>query len=81
MSDLDLYRQINALSHEEEQLYASASEGGGLDQDERRRLEIIRVELDRVYDLLHQRQARAAVGMNPDDAAERTADTVERYQQ
>ena len=81
MADLDLLRQINALSSEEEQLYASASAGDGLSQDERDRLNAIKVELDRVYDLLHQRQARAAAGKNPDDARERSADVVERYQQ
>ena len=81
MADLDLFRQINALSSEEEQLYASASEGDGLGADQIDRLEAIRVELDRVYDLLHQRQARAAAGLNPDDAAERSAEVVERYQQ
>jgi hypothetical protein len=81
MADLDLFHQINVLSSEEEQLYASASGGEGLSQDEIERLEAIRVELDRVYDLLHQRQARAAAGMNPDGAAERPADVVERYQQ
>jgi len=81
MADLDLVHQINALSHEEEQLYASASDGDGLSQADVERLEAIKVELDRVYDLLHQRQARAAAGMNPDDAIERPADVVERYQQ
>ena len=81
MSDLDLVRQINALSSEEEQLYASASEGDGLSADQVQRLETIRIELDRVYDLLHQRQARTAAGMNPDDATERSAEVVERYQQ
>ncbi len=81
MADLDLFHQINALSSEEEQLYASASDGGGLDADQLERLEAIKVELDRVYDLLHQRQARAAAGMNPDDAIERSAAVVERYQQ
>jgi len=81
MADLDLVHQINALSHEEEQLYASASDGDGLSQADVERLEAIKVELDRVYDLLHQRQARAAAGMNPDDAVERPADVVERYQQ
>lgn len=81
MADLDLVRQINALSTEEEQLYASASEGDGLSADQLARLEAIRVELDRVYDLLHQRQARASAGMNPDDATERSAEVVERYQQ
>jgi hypothetical protein len=81
MADPDLFQQINALSHEEEALYASASEGDGLGPAEIARLEAIRVELDRVYDLLHQRQARAAAGLDPDDAAERSADVVERYQQ
>jgi hypothetical protein len=81
MADLDLVRQINALSSEEERLYASASEGDGLNADELQRLEAIRIELDRVYDLLHQRQARAAAGLNPDEATERSAEVVERYQQ
>jgi len=81
MSDLDIFHQINALSAEEEQLYASASDGEGLTQVERDRLEAIRVELDRSFDLLHQRQARAAAGLNPDDATIRSAEEVERYQQ
>lgn len=81
MTDLDLLHRINALSAEEEQLYESASDGEGLSQDERDRLEAIKVELDRSYDLLHQRQARAAAGLNPDEAKARPAEVVERYQQ
>lgn len=81
MTDLDLFHQINALSAEEEQLYASASDGEGLFRDERDRLDAIKVELDRAYDLLHQRQARAAAGLNPDDATVRPEEVVERYQQ
>lgn len=81
MADLDLFHQINTLSTEEEQLYASAGDGDGLSADQIARLEAIKVELDRAYDLLHQRQARAAAGMNPDDAAERPGEVVERYQQ
>ncbi|MDQ6795022.1 MAG: DUF2630 family protein [Chloroflexota bacterium] len=81
MTDLDLFHRINALSAEEEQLYESASDGEGLSQDERDRLEAIKVELDRSYDLLHQRQARAAAGLNPDEAKPRPAEVVERYQQ
>ena len=81
MTDLDLFHTINALSAEEERLYASASDGSGLSQDEQDRLEQIKVELDRVYDLLHQRQARATAGLDPDEAEERSAEVVERYQQ
>ena len=81
MPDLDLFHRINALSSEEEQLYASASDGSGLSQDEQDRLDAIKVELDRVYDLLHQRQARAAAGLDPNDAKPRSAETVEGYEQ
>jgi hypothetical protein len=79
--DLDLFTQINRLSEEEEQLYASAGDGAGLIQEERDRLEAIKVELDRCYDLLHQRQARAAAGLDPDEATARSAETVEGYEQ
>ena len=41
MTDLDLFHTINALSAEEERLYASASDGSGLSQDEQDRLEQI----------------------------------------
>ena len=81
MADLDLFHRINALSSEEEELYASASDGSGLTQEQQDRLDAIKVELDRSYDLLHQRQARAAAGLDPDDASERSAATVEGYEQ
>ena len=81
MKDLDIFHTINSLSAEEEALYASASEGHGLTVDQSERLEAIKVELDRAYDLLHQRQGRLDAGQNPDDATIRSADVVERYQQ
>jgi hypothetical protein len=81
MADLDLFHHINELASEEERLYASANDGSGLSTEERKRLEEIKVELDRSYDLLHQRQARTAFGQNPDDAELRSEEVVERYQQ
>jgi hypothetical protein len=81
MSDLDIFHTINELSSEEETLYSAASAGSGLTQDQADRLEQIRVELDRCYDLLHQRQARASAGLDPDEAKPRSADVVEHYQQ
>ena len=77
----DLFQMINALSAEEEQLYASAGDGSGLTAEATERLEAIKVELDRAYDLLHQREARLAAGLDPDEAALRPAEVVERYQQ
>lgn len=81
MVDPDIFSTINALSAEEEQLYASASEGDGLTSDDTERLEAIRIELDRCYDLLHQRGARRAAGLDPEGARLRPGDVVERYQQ
>jgi len=79
--DDDIYQLINALSKEEERLWAGAGDGRGLDPEERRRLDDIKIELDRAYDLLHQRAALRAAGRDPSEAKERPADVVERYQQ
>lgn len=81
MPDEDIFRQINDLSSEEERLYASAADGSGLTADDRERLDAIKVELDRCYDLLHQRQARVATGQDPESAQVRSADVVEHYEQ
>jgi hypothetical protein len=81
MTDTDIFDRINELSDEEEHLYESASDGQGLTTDESERLAAIKVELDRSYDLLHQRQARRAAGLDPREAAERPANVVEDYQQ
>lgn len=81
MAEIDIFQTINDLSEQEEQLYASAGDGGGLNAAERDRLEAIRIELDRCYDLLHQRQARLAAGQDPDAAQARTAEIVEGYEQ
>ena len=81
MTDSDIFGRINALSDEEEQLFARASDGSGLSQDEIDRLEAIKVELDRAYDLLHQRVARRAAGLDPAEAEPRPPDVVEHYEQ
>jgi hypothetical protein len=81
MTDSDIFDRINALSDEEEQLYESAGDGQGLTTAESERLSSIKIELDRSYDLLHQRQARRAAGLDPTDATERPAVVVEDYEQ
>jgi hypothetical protein len=81
MIDGDIFGRINALSDEEEHLWEHAGDGHGLTADEHERLEAIKVELDRCYDLLHQREARRAAGLDPKAAEARSAEVVERYQQ
>jgi hypothetical protein len=81
MPDVAVFDYINALSAEEEELFAQASDGSGLTTQASARLAEIKVELDRCYDLLHQREARRAAGLDPDDAELRSGEVVERYQQ
>ena len=81
MADDDLFGRINALSDEEERLWRDAGNGQGLTAEDHDRLETIKVELDRCYDLLHQRDARRAAGLDPQEAEPRPADIVEHYQQ
>jgi hypothetical protein len=80
MDDGPLHQHIEDLVAEEERLlHAHASDG--LSDDEHARLEAIRVELDRYWDLLRQRRARREAGLDPDDASLRDAGTVEGYEQ
>jgi hypothetical protein len=81
MIDSDVFDRINDLSEEEERLWEHAGDGHGLTAEEHERLEAIKVELDRAYDLLHQRAARRSAGLDPTEATPRSADIVEHYQQ
>ncbi len=81
MKDARLFEYINELSIEEERLFAQAGDGSGLSQAEIERLDEIKVELDQGYDLLHQRQARRAAGLDPAESEVRPPAIVERYQQ
>lgn len=79
--DRDILESINALYHEEEELYARAGSGEGLDGQELERLKTIQVRLDQAYDLLHQRQGRRDAGQDPNAATVRPVDIVEHYRQ
>jgi hypothetical protein len=79
--DDDLFDRINDLSREEEALYRKAGDGTGLDGPDVARLQDIKVQLDQVYDLLHQRQGRRDAGQDPSAAELRPADVVEDYKQ
>jgi hypothetical protein len=81
MADSDIFEYVNAISREEEGLYEKAGDGSGLSESERERLRAIKVELDRCYDLLHQRQARRDAGEDPSGATLRDATMVEGYEQ
>lgn len=80
MDDGSLHQQIEKLVAEEDRLL-HAHENDGLADVEHVRLEAVRVELDRYWDLLRQRRARREAGLDPNDASLRDAKTVEGYEQ
>ena len=67
---------IQNLVAEEQQLQQAVT----LPQAERKRLARVRVELDQSWDLLRQRRARREFGQDPEGAALRAPDIVERYE-
>ena len=81
MNDSDVQNHIEALVDEEHRLYAAAERQGQETPEDRRRLEEIRVQLDRYWDLLRRRRAQEEFGLDPDETQLRSADTVERYWQ
>ena len=73
--DADIYEQIKTLVEEEHEL----DRGGKADATQRRaRLE---EQLDQLWDLLRQRQARRHAGEDPSDAHARPISEVENYLQ
>jgi hypothetical protein len=81
MDETRIGEHIEQLVAEEHHLLDAHSEGDGLGPEEHERLERVRVELDKYWDLLRQRRAREQAGLNPEDASLRDEDTVERYLQ
>jgi len=78
MEDKQLIDRINELAHEEHQLFGKESQGKASDAD-RQRLRSLQVTLDQCWDLLHQRRARRAAGLDPNEASVRNEATVEGY--
>jgi hypothetical protein len=78
MDDQNVIDLINELANEEHELFQKEARGEASD-DDRGRLQDLGVRLDQCWDLLHQRRARRAAGMDPDEAAVRDERTVEGY--
>ena len=77
MDDQTVSDHIEALVAEEHRLL----ENDPGTPEHRERLEAVRVELDRYWDLLRQRRGREEFGLDPDRApASATPDTVEGYE-
>jgi hypothetical protein len=80
MDEKSILSHISELVAEEHEL-RSRHVGSGLDEPELERLHAIEIELDRTWDLLRQRRAKAEAGDDPDNVEERDAAEVETYLQ
>lgn len=78
MNETSIHQSIEALVNEEHELWKKG-ESGTLGPAGRERLQEIGVQLDRFYDLLHQRQGLRDAGSDPSRARMRSAKTVEGY--
>lgn len=80
-TDEQIEGQIEALESEREKLRQKEGTTDPTRDADAARLEEIRVNLDRLWDLLRQRRALRNAGSDPDAASERSAEMVEKYWQ
>ena len=82
MNDAEVAAKIEELVAEEQRLGTRGPDDNDeAEEDRRARLDVVKVELDRCWDLLRQRRAKEEFGLDPDDVAARPADVVENYEQ
>jgi hypothetical protein len=80
MDDAQVHRSIESLVAEEHELWEREAAGVATD-DDRRRLDSIKVSLDQCWDLLRQRRALREAGGDPSRADVRSPQVVEDYEQ
>lgn len=80
MDQEQILSRIASMVDDERTLRESLASGAIDEATERARLGVLERELDRCWDLLRQRRAKAEFGENPDEARARPAAEVEGYQ-
>jgi hypothetical protein len=78
--DSAIHGTIEELVAEEHELWRRESDGVAT-EDDRRRLQELKVSLDQCWDLLRRRRARREAGLDAGAAEVRPPDVVERYEQ
>jgi hypothetical protein len=84
MDDAEIRERIESLEAEEQRLRHEEGEAGehrrtDIVARDRERLAQIRIQLDQLWDLLRQREAKRRAGEDPDTATLRDPGTVEDY--
>lgn len=79
VDERDLLGRIRELVEAEHQLRERLGRGELSSDEEHSQLAALEVQLDQCWDLLRQRRARAAAGLDPDQVQVRPASEVEGY--
>ena len=77
MDDQEIHQHMNQLVEEEHRLRNSTEQT----DETRTRMTKLEQDLDQLWDLLRQRDAKRQYGENPDEAQERPEPQVENYLQ
>jgi hypothetical protein len=80
MDDPQIHGTIEQLVAAEHALWERESAGNATEED-RQRLQAVKVSLDQCWDLLRQRRALREAGHDPEAADVRGPEVVERYEQ
>jgi hypothetical protein len=80
MNNAEIHAWIERLVAEEHELWEREASGAAND-DDRRRLDELKVSLDQYWDLLRQRRALQSAGEDPEAAEFRRPEVVEEYEQ
>ena len=80
MEDAQIQGSIEKLVAEEHELWEREAAGNAT-EDDRQRLESIKVSLDQCWDYLQQRRALREAGRDPSAADVRAPEVVETYEQ
>ena len=80
MDDQQIHATIERLVAEEHELWEREAAAGAT-EDDRRRLQELKVSLDQCWDMLRQRRALREAGFDLDVATARSPETVEHYEQ
>jgi hypothetical protein len=80
MDDPQINGTIEQLVAEAQALWQRESAGNATEED-RQRLQAVKVSLDQCWDLLRQRRALREAGRDPEAADVRGPEVVERYEQ
>jgi Protein of unknown function (DUF2630) len=80
-TDEQIQAVIDRLEGERDQIRRREGAGDPNLEEDRARVEEIRLELDQLWDLMRQRQALRDAGEDPNKAHERSPETIENYWQ